>query len=387
MDGIVLLRFQSLCLKICALVTVLCMFVILPLNLTARCNYEESPGGPVACFNWEQPNLTNYDVTTLANIPDLSDNQSAVSSLSSSQHAGTLARLYIIVLCTWIIYFATCKALYWEWKTLLALRRVYYLEKDHWAERRSELEDSLLRSRLDDEEDKRMEKRDPWIPHPEQRETAVNVCLYSVLVGGLPSMPQEEMDEDDIEAAVDLANTKRVDWQLAFATKYFDSCVPNPLGYSSSVAAVTILPSASELANAWGKWYAAAGQLRRLRFIRSVIQNKVGYEINDDLDEDNEGEFEDDDVPNARVDVLEKNSADHSDGSGIKASLRRRKEIDREIFRDCTENQEYYRTVLGFDHGSGLGVYDFGPEQTAMYSREFAQGASSCCPYGCFEEG
>jgi Late exocytosis, associated with Golgi transport len=164
MDGIVLLRFQSLCLRICALVTVLCMFVILPLNLTARCNYEESPGGPVACFNWEQTNLTNYDVTTLANIPDLSDNQSAVSSLTSSQHAGTLARLYIIVLCTWIIYFATCKALYWEWKTLLALRRVYYLEKDHWAERRSELEDSLLRSRLDDEEDKRMEKRDPWIP-------------------------------------------------------------------------------------------------------------------------------------------------------------------------------------------------------------------------------
>ena len=164
MDGIVLLRFQSLCLKICALVTVLCMFIILPLNLTARCHYEESPGASVACFNWEQSNLTNYDVTTLANIPDLSDNQSAVSSLSSSQHSGTLARLYIIVLCTWVIYVATCKALYWEWKTLLALRRVYYLEKDHWAERRSELEDSLLRSRLDDEEDKRMEKRDPWIP-------------------------------------------------------------------------------------------------------------------------------------------------------------------------------------------------------------------------------
>jgi hypothetical protein len=164
MDGIVLLRFQALCLKICALVTVLCMFVILPLNLTARCNHEESPGAPVACFNWEQSNMTNYDVTTLANIPDLSDSLSAVSSLSSSQHSGTLARLYIIVLCTWIIYFATCKSLYWEWKTLLALRRVYYLEKDHWSERRSELEDSLLRSRLDDEEDKRMENRDPWIP-------------------------------------------------------------------------------------------------------------------------------------------------------------------------------------------------------------------------------
>jgi hypothetical protein len=91
--------------------------------------------------------------------------------------------------------------------------------------------------------------------HPEQRETAVNVSLYSVLVGGLPSIPQEEIDQDDIEAAVGLADTKRVDWQLAFATKYFDACVPNPPGYSSSVAAITILPSATDLANAWGKWY------------------------------------------------------------------------------------------------------------------------------------
>ena len=164
MDGIVLLRFQSLCLKICALITVLCLFVILPLNLTARCHYEESTGAPVACFDWERTNLTNYDVTTLANIPDLADGITVSNALSATQNSGTLARLYIIVLCAWVIYFATWKATHQEWKTLLALRRVYYLEKDHWAERRRELEDSLLRSRLDDEEDKRMENRDPWIP-------------------------------------------------------------------------------------------------------------------------------------------------------------------------------------------------------------------------------
>lgn len=193
------------------------------------------------------------------------------------------------------------------------------------------------------------------------------------------------MDEDDIEAAVDVANTKRVDWQLAFATKFFDACVPNPHGYSSSVAAVTILPSASDLANAWGKWYAAAGQLRRLRFIRSVIQDKVGYDINDDLADGDEDDSEDDEFPYSGDYIVEKSATNSFEDSGNKSSLRRRKEIDGEIFRDCKENQEYYRKVLGFDHGSGLGVYDFGPEQTAMYSREFAQGASTCCPNGCFE--
>ena len=215
------------------------------------------------------------------------------------------------------------------------------------------------------------------------------MSLYSVLVGGLPSLPQEEIDQDDIEAAVDLADTKRVDWQLAFATKYFDACVPNPPGYSSSVAAITILPSAADLANAWGKWYAAAGQLRRLRFIRETIQEKIGYDINDDIDEDGaecesdgesgEDEFCDTQVPNTHID-----NHDISD-SGVKSSARRRKRIDREIFRECVENQDYYRSVLGVDHGSGLISYDFGPEQTAMYSREFAQGASNCCPNGCCE--
>ena len=76
--------------------------------------------------------------------------------------------------------------------------------------------------------------------------------LYSVLVGGLPSAPDEEIDRDDVEAIVDEADKMKLDWQLEFATKYFDSCVPNPPGYSSSVAAITILPSASDLANAWG---------------------------------------------------------------------------------------------------------------------------------------
>ena len=156
MDGIVLLRYQALCLRMCALITVLCIFVILPLNLTARCNYSEGSYAPQECFDSSQTNLTNYDVTTLANIPDLANGTSTLGTVTLNEYSATLGRLYAIVFCTWIIYYASCKSMYWEWKTLL--------EKDHWAERRRELEDSLLRSRMDDEDGKSMETRNPWIP-------------------------------------------------------------------------------------------------------------------------------------------------------------------------------------------------------------------------------
>lgn len=165
MDGIVLLRFQALCLRISALITALCLFAILPMNLTARCYYEEYEGAPMACFNYAQTNLTNYEVTTMANIPDLFNVTSPLlDSVFSIERINSLGRFYGIVLCTWIVYYVACKRMHLEWKSLLALRRVYYLERDHWSERRRELENSLLRSRKDDAEDGTMDKRDPWIP-------------------------------------------------------------------------------------------------------------------------------------------------------------------------------------------------------------------------------
>lgn len=205
-------------------------------------------------------------------------------------------------------------------------------------------------------------------------------------------MPQEEIDMEDVEAAIGLADKKKLDWQLEFATKYFDACVPNPPGYSSSVAAITILPSASDLANAWGKWYAAAGQLRRLRFIRETIQEKVHYDINEDESDQEEENDEEDGPGNPICDdngvvLITPTNATTEDSRRDHSSLRRKKTIDREIFRDSSENRDYYRRVLGVgaDHEDDLLSYDFGPEQTAMYSREFAQGASNCCPNGCAE--
>ena len=83
------------------------------------------------------------------------------------------------------------------------------------------------------------------------------------------------VNSDDVKAALGFTNQATIDWQLAVATTFFDHCVPNQPGFSSSVVAVTILPGAPELAKAWRKWYCAAATLRRLRFIRQVINEKV----------------------------------------------------------------------------------------------------------------
>ena len=181
----------------------------------------------------------------------------------------------------------------------MVLRRVYYLEADHYGNRQSELDKTVFLPHADDTDEEsdgddsdnlhkrrainsgrspktsKYKIRQPWIPHPEHRDTVPSIELYSVLVGGLPSLPTEVVNSEDMEAAVSFSKRASIDWQLAVATTFFDHCVPNQPGFSSSVVAVTILPGAPELAKAWRKWYAAAAALRRLRFIRQVISEKV----------------------------------------------------------------------------------------------------------------
>jgi len=222
-----------------------------------------------------------------------------------------LLRLYAIAVCTWYITYFTLKNIKREWRENLVLRRVYYLEADHYGNRMAELERTVFNhpggedetmddENSDDDDDdedrttalscprrKSMEKdavrhtkkkkqdREPWIPHPEHRDTVPNIELYSVLVGGLPSLPDEVVNSKDMQTALGFSKRASIDWQLAVATTFFDHCVPNQPGFSSSVVAVTILPGAPELAKAWRKWYSAAAALRRLRFIRQVIKEKV----------------------------------------------------------------------------------------------------------------
>mmetsp|Transcript_8864 Transcript_8864/g.18772 ORF Transcript_8864/g.18772 Transcript_8864/m.18772 type:complete len:991 (+) Transcript_8864:58-3030(+) len=510
LDAIVLFRFHAICLRVAVLATILCIGVVLPLNLTARCHNSSDDPTDVdydpLCFAANYT-LTDYERTTLKNIPPLtyadaddplnniSDDagfierliaafkHSAANTIWGSAYRRNLGRLYGIVLCSWIITWYAIRIIGREWIDSLALRRVYYLENDHWEDRKDELSETLLRddedsdSDSDDEADggcccssksaatvakaqrrrrrrannrpgaagrgrggttsgpgRHHHRRDPWIPHPEQRDTVPNVELYSVLVGGLPSLPSEVVDEQDIEAAVGYSRRQSIDWQLAVATSFFDHCVPNQPGFSSSIAAITILPDAPELARAWRKWYVAAAALRRLRFIRTLIADLRHYDFDDFDDADSEHSFENENPtvresiemkladPNRKaslsgafhshrlshgaggapmgamnnldtvgVDISYQAAFDSTDGiDGINPVGGDDVEA-KAIYLDMQRRMKYYRDVFGSSDNEDVEALlfqalNYGPEQSAVYSREMAQGAAACCPNGCGEE-
>ena len=91
-------------------------------------------------------------------------------------------RLYIISMCSWYIAYFTLKNIRREWRENLVLRRVYYLEADHYGNRQAELDMTVNRrneTTADDGgeegcggrgvDDGKGNIRDPWMPHPEHR--------------------------------------------------------------------------------------------------------------------------------------------------------------------------------------------------------------------------
>lgn len=95
-----------------------------------------------------------------------------------------------------------------------------------------------------------------------------------MLVGNLPAVPSQAANGMDDANAVNFARHQSLDWQLSLTAAFFDHCLPNQPGYSSSVAAVTIIPSSRKLSGAWRKWYGMASKARQLRFIREEIQKR-----------------------------------------------------------------------------------------------------------------
>jgi len=276
-----------------------------------------------------------------------------------------LPRLYTVVFVSWIVSWYTYVLLEIEWRDLLALRRVYFLEADHWSDRNAELEETLLREEREKEQGivdvesgtNYSKTREPWAHHPEQRDTVPNIELYSVLVGGLPSLPTEAFLQEDVKAA--FSQKQSIDWQLAVTSAFFDHCVPNQPGFSSSVAAVTIIPAATQITEAWKQWYKTDAKVRRLRFIRKEL-GKRKKEMNIcEIKEDN---------------------------MKTKEAQRKRKKIKSSIYNESEEKKNYYDEVLGTTDDLNvannlLQVLNLGPEQTAVYSREFAESAN-IAPHG-----
>ncbi|CAB9496980.1 CSC1-like protein [Seminavis robusta] len=378
LDHILLLRFNALCLKISVVAMLVYCTVCLPIYFYARCRNVPLGEFDIADYPTCNATLSNntrfssYSRFTLANIPSLTD-----EVLTTDYHIASF-QMYCVSLATWLVCWFACFELFHEWIDLLAMRRVYYLEYDMWKGRKAELKATMLSDvdgisksgRSHDEiihEEKHLFERDAWIPHPEQRDTPPNIELYSVLVGGLPTKPQDAVLPEDLEAALQ-ADDNETDWQMGIVSTFFDSCVPNQPGYSSSVAAVTILPSATELASAWKHWYIASKHLSRLRFIRHRII-ELGHKPN--------GQKLVDDIPDKR-------SERSSDREGKK------RQRDDDVF-DSQRRKDYTAEILGAGVEDDINdefwkSLDLGPEQIAQYNLEFSKGLAGCCPHGFCEE-
>jgi Late exocytosis, associated with Golgi transport len=308
LDAVVLLRFHVVGLKLSALATVLLLTIMLPIyknttcfgeitdpsltlameeNPTTTLTYEDgfyytrsSTGDTVSAVPAPTCNLTNYEQMTLANIPSLAQVSTYGESFVHPQESGILSKLYTCCFIFWILMAYLFYLLQQEWVQILAMRRVYHFERDIWGQRKQELADTMTamssrrsssltrRSKKLKDEEKHLIEREPWVPHPEQPDTAPSIQLYSVLVGGIPKPPPRQSQSSSIMAAEStrtgsgngnkdnvadgdtiyhLSKRESIDWQLSLCGAFFDHCVPNQPGFSSSVAAVTILPGVRDI--------------------------------------------------------------------------------------------------------------------------------------------
>eukprot|EP00536_Pseudo-nitzschia_multiseries_P004604 jgi/Psemu1/253742/estExt_Genewise1Plus.C_770053 len=291
LDGIVLLRYHALQFKVSAVSTILCMMILLPLYYTSRC--DPLVIGPDFCD--QHARLTDFEQLTIANVlPQAKSeivytngtkveytnpyyivyfNQSLddidiINSLKIRWSPGITERYLATTFVIAIITIYTCYLLWHEWIQCLALRRVYYLESEYYEERLDELNDIR---RNTDPEDPFQKIRPPFLPHPELRETVPNVSLHSVLYK-LPSNLRSNFDFDS--SGTSGKTPTLLERQLDAAVEFFDQCVPNQSGYTSSIAAISMVPDAKQLTKVWGKWYACGNHLRRLRHLKALLERR-----------------------------------------------------------------------------------------------------------------
>jgi hypothetical protein len=84
-----------------------------------------------------------------------------------------------------------------------------------------------------------------------------------------------ELVPDTFRLLCCLCSQTQLERQIVATTNFFDECVPAQPGFSSSVAAVTIIPDAARVAKVWMKWYKIETKLRRLRYIKKIVRHKL----------------------------------------------------------------------------------------------------------------
>jgi hypothetical protein len=184
LDNIVLLRFHALGLRISAFAMVNYCGLLLPTYFTARCYNNPIDGSDLVanCTDDGSYNLTRYERISLSNVPPLTS-----AHYWDADNKVVNMRLYLVVICSYIVCWYTCYELQNEWVDLLAMRRVYYLEYDHFKGRREELRATMMNAdrqasdhpdslgHYEDCHNPHLHRREAWIPHPEQRDTPPNI--------------------------------------------------------------------------------------------------------------------------------------------------------------------------------------------------------------------
>jgi hypothetical protein len=114
LDGIIMLKYHKMLLKISVLATVLCLLVVLPINITAKC--DPVIFGLGTCQTTH--NLTDFETTTIAHIPanifngsDVreGDDDGIVEDFNQHWVTDTSGRYLGIALVSWIIYWYICR--------------------------------------------------------------------------------------------------------------------------------------------------------------------------------------------------------------------------------------------------------------------------------------
>lgn len=206
-------------------------------------------------------------------------------------------RVLALVISCVLIYLYTFYLLTWQWIENVALRRKYFLEATHYSKRTKELNQlalekdeidnhlfdgitlsegtleskKVLASRLRQEQMNENKHRPEHLTHPEITETPPSIGIFSVLY----QLPRSMVTYD-----TDGATT--LERQLVATSNFFDEIVPPEPGFSSSVAAVTVLPNAKLVSRARSKWEICEKKAQKLRYtrkkLRLAIQRQEEYE-------------------------------------------------------------------------------------------------------------
>lgn len=199
---------------------------------------------------------------------DENTEDNTATGLSTVWVPGQSWRMVTTCLCCILIYVYTMYLLWHEWASNVALRRAYFLEASHYGQRMTELNKldlDLSRGKKVRGNTAAQEEYSypPYLTHPEVRETPPSISLFSVLY---------QLPKSMVTYGTDGANS--VERQLVATKKFFEMIIPPQPGFSSSVIAVTMIPNAKLVANAWTRWEKVETSLQSLRHIRRLLEKK-----------------------------------------------------------------------------------------------------------------